>query len=417
MSFETTGLSNGLPVVVSPAPGTPRTAVCIAIRGGSRTEAQPGVAGLAARLLLKGTPSRSAERIADEMDRRAIDLDEISGSEHMMLRATFLNSQLEPALDLMADILQHSTFADLPKEAARLAGEIQASLDQPVARARDLFVRSVFPGHPYGHTGSLVLKSLPGLDVEGVRGWYRRQLGAGNMNVVVVGDVDPDAVVPALEARLGGIAPGGEPSVAPAVSRVVGPVIATEVKAEAHQAQIYQGWYTRGHGHLDRAPLSALNTLLGAGGLSCRLFVELRDKRGLAYTVRSGFSTFADVGLFSLYIGTSAENIRRALEGFAEQMARVRDEAILPDELAHAQGHLQGEFVLGHETNTQRCTDFAVHHILGLGLDFTARFLEEVLATRPEDLQRIAQEYLSPEPVAAVVATREALAAAGLGSP
>lgn len=414
MSFETTELSNGLPVIISPAPGTPRTAICIGLRGGARTEPLPGVAGLATRLLLKGTTSRTAEQIAQEMDSRAIDLDEISGTEHMMLRATCLNSQLDPALDLMADLLQYSTFHDLPKEATKLAGEIQASLDQPRERARDLFVRTVFPEHPYGHTGSVILRSLAALDADQVRDWYANQLGATAMNIVVVGDLSPDDLVRRLEARFGGIAQSAPAGQAPVLKRVPVPVTATEVKAEAQQAQIYQGWYGPGHGSGDRAPLAALNTVLGAGGLSSRLFVELRDKRGLAYTVRSGYSTFADTGLFSLYIGTAPDNIRRALDGFAEQIDRLRQETVSEEELAHAKGHMQGEFVLCHETNTQRCTDFAVHHILGLGLDFSARFLEEVAAVRPEELRRVAEEYLSAPPITAVVAPENALAAAAL---
>lgn len=415
MKFETTELSNGLPVIVSPAPGTPRVAICISMRGGSRTEPRPGIAGLAARLLLKGTKKRSAEEIALEMDSRAIDLDEISGAEHLMLRATCLNSQLDPTLDLMQDLLANSTFEDLPKEAAKLAGEIQASLDQPRERARDLFLRTMFPGHPYGATGTEVLKALPGLEVEQVRTWYGHQWGAGNMNIVVVGDVSPDHLVPRLEERFGAVPAHGGDLKAPEVPKVPRPVIATEVKAEANQAQVYQGWYAPGYGDGGRAALSALNTILGAGGLSSRLFVELRDKQGLAYTVRSGYSTFTDVGLFSMYIGTSPDNIQRAIEGFGQQVARLYEEEIPESELEHAKGHLQGEFVLSHETNTQRCTDFAIHHILGLGLDFTARFLEEVIAVRPEDMRSVAQKHLSSPPVTAVVATAEALGAAGLG--
>ena len=414
MSFETTALSNGLPVVVSPAPGTPRVAVCFAIRGGSRTQEPPGVAGLAARLLLKGTRTRTAEAIADEIDRRAIDLDQISGAEHLMIRLTCLNSQLDPALDLVADLLQNSTFADFPKEAARLAGEIQSHLDQPRERARDLFLRTMFAGHPYGHTGTLVLQSLPELDADRVRAWYERQLCATRMNCVVVGDVATEELVPRLEARFGGI---------PAMDRALpvcppptqkSPTGTTEAIAEANQAQLYQGWYAPGFGDADRAPLSALNTLLGAGGLSCRLFVELRDKQGLAYTVRSGYSAFSDAGLFSLYIGTSPGNIQRAIAGFREQVDRLYNEAIPPGELDHAKGHLEGEYVLSHETNVQRCTDYAVHHILGLGLDYSSRFLEQIRAVQVEDLQRVARQYLASAPVTAVVATQEALAAADL---
>jgi zinc protease len=414
MTYETTELSNGLPVIISPAPGTPRTCICITMRGGSRTQEKPGMAGLAARLLLKGTTSRSAEQIADEIDRRAINLDEISGVEHMMLRATFLNAQLDPALDLMADVLQHSVFEDVPKETARLAGEIQSRLDQPRERARDLFLRTMFPDHPYGHTGSLVLQALPEFDVESIRSWYHRQLGADHMNIVVVGDVTPEELLPHLEAHLGGLPAKAEGRrLAPGVSARES-VTVTEAKAEANQAQVYQGWYAPGHSSADRAPLAALNTLLGAGGLSCRLFVELRDKRGLAYTVRSGYSTFSDTGIFSLYIGTSPDNIQRAIAGFREQVDRLYNEAIPEEELDHAKGHLEGEFVLGHETNTQRCTDYAVHHILGMGIDFSERFLQELLAVRPEDVQRVAQTYLGGSPITAVIATQDALSRAGL---
>lgn len=414
MTYETTELSNGLPVIISPAPGTPRTCICITMRGGSRTQEKPGMAGLAARLLLKGTSSRSAEQIADEIDRRAIHLDEIAGVEHLMLRATFLNAQLDPALDLMADLLQNSTFEDVPKETARLAGEIQSHLDQPRERARDLFLRTMFPDHPYGHTGSLVLQALPEFNAEGIRSWYRRQLGADHMNIVVVGDVNPEELVQHLETHFGGLPQKAEGwRLAPKVSPRE-PVTVTEAKAEANQAQVYQGWYAPGLSSADRAPLAALNTLLGAGGLSCRLFVELRDKRGLAYTVRSGYGTYSDTGIFSLYIGTSPDNIQRAIAGFREQVDRLYNEAIPEAELDHAKGHLEGEFVLSHETNTQRCTDYAVHHILGMGIDFSERFLQELLAVRPEDVQRVAQTYLAGTPITAVIATQDALARAGL---
>ncbi|MDH7568824.1 MAG: pitrilysin family protein [Armatimonadota bacterium] len=414
MTIQTASLDNGLPVLFSPAPGTPRTAVCITLRGGARTETHPGTAGLAARLLLKGTTTRTAEAIAEEIDRRALQVHESSGPEHLMLRVTSLNGQLEAALQLAGDLLRHSTFAHLPKEAARLAGEIQSALDQPRERARDLFIRAMFPAHPYGHTGSVVLRTLSALQVEQVRDWYYPQVGASRMGIVVVGDVDPDALLSVVARSFADVPAAGAEHAAPVPQRVKPPLTVTEAKSEANQAQIYQGWYTPGHAHPDRAPLAVLNTLLGAGGLSSRLFVELRDKRGLAYAVRSGFSTFSEVGLFSFYIGTSPDNIRRAIEGFAEQVARVQEEAIPEEEVEHAKGHLRGEFVLGHETNTQRCTDFAVHHALGLGYDFSTRFLEEIAAVTPADVQRVARTYLSPPPVTAVVATGEALAAAGL---
>lgn len=410
MEFESTTLSSGLPVIVAPAPGTPRMSLAVTVNGGTRREALPGMAKLAQRLLLKGTERRNAEALARELDAHAIDLRDIVLSDSAVLQAVFLNRELDHVLDLLQDMLLHSTFADFDKERTKMAGEIGASLDLPAEQAQDLLMRTLFEGHPYGHTSTRVLEGLDGMDVEATRGWFAAGLSPRDMNVVLVGDTTLEAVLPRLEAAFGGITADTAATPWPALTRATGDRVVTRARPDAQQAQVFQGWYAPGATADDRPAIGVMNTILGAGGLSSRLFVELRDKQGLAYSVRSQYFPMAEVGEFLITIGTSPENIARARAGFIEQLARIQQEPVSFEELRSAKGRVYGAYVMGHETTSQQCLDLALNQIIGLGPDFSARLLQRVQGVTVEDVQRAARLIVPPS-VTAIVAREEALPA------
>jgi len=154
--------------------------------------------------------------------------------------------------------------------------------------------------------------------------------------------------------------------------------------------------------------MTVMNTILGGGGLSSRLFVELRDRQGLAYSVRSQYITMRLTGEFVVAIGTSPENIARARLGFAEQIARLQQEPITPDELDFAHGWLAGAFVLGQETNSQYCLDMAINHINGLSPDYSERLQRRTREVTIPDVQVVAQS-ITPPSVTAIVAREDAL--------
>lgn len=408
MYYEMTEFHTGLPVILSPAPETPRIALAVAINGGVRRETIPGTAKLASRLLLKGTESRSAEELATELDERAIDLREITLADSNVLVAVFLTRELTAVLDLLEDIIFHSTFADFDKEVEKLRGEIRATLDLPSEIASDLLTRTLFSGYPYGHTGTRMLDSLDALSEEQVREWYTDGLHPSQMNVTMVGDFTPDEVVSQLDDTFADLAEHLPTPFSPIFFPAETDQLVTQARPEAQQAQVYQGWYAPPLGAAEQAAMGVMNTILGAAGLSSRLFSELRDKQGLAYSVRSQYIPMRQVGEFLVSIGTSPENVTRARQGFSEQITRMQNEPVSLDELQNAKGRMRGTFVLAHETTSQQCLDMALNHINGMGPDYSEQLLQRIEGITVADVQAAAQR-LQPPSVTAVVAREDAL--------
>jgi len=403
MAYTITELFTGMPVLLSPAPETPRTALAVAIFGGVRRETIPGTARLASRLLLKGTEKRDAETLARELDEHAIEIREMTLSDCSVLAAVFLTRELPAVLDLVQDILLHSTFEHYDKEAAMLAGEIQSSQDMPGERAQDLLGRTLFRDHPYGHTGTRILDGIPRLDAGQVRGWHAAGLNPRQMAVAVVGDIDADSLLPELDDLFAELPERPTLPPAPALERITADQVVTDERRETQQAQVIQGWYAPPLGAPQHAALLVMNTILGGGGLSNRLFLELRDKQGLAYSVWSQYVPMLQTGEFLMSIGTSPENIDRARAGFAEQLARMQNEPITLEELENAKGRLRGSFVLGKETNSQRCMDMLINQVEGMGADYSLRLLHAVEGVTVADVQAAAQLIASPSATAIVL--------------
>jgi len=408
MQYELTNLPDGMPLILVPRPNTPRMALAVAIGGGVAREPLAGTAKMAGRLLEKGTERRSAEELAREMDERAIDVRPLVLADSMIVVAVFLNRELDNALDLLEDILFHSTFADFEKEREKLTGEIQASLDHPGELAHDLLTRAMFAGHPYGHSGTRVLEDIGKLRRDDARSWYYNGLNPQRMNVALVGDFTPEAVTPKLSAIFANLANHIPGSTAPPVTPRTGDRVVTQARTNAQQAQVLRGWYAPPVGSEQQAAMTVMNLILGGAGLSSRLFTELRDKQGLAYSVRSQYVTMRLAGEFVVSIGTSPENIARARRGFAEQITRMQQDPITPEELDFARGRLSGTFVLGHETNSQHCLDIAVSQINGLPPDYSEQLTRRTQKVTIPEVQAAAQAITSPS-ITAIVAREDAL--------
>lgn len=409
MQYEVGKLRAGLPVILSPLTDIPRSALALTFRGGVSRETLPATAKLAGRLLLKGTSQRSAEDIARELDARAIEFREITLADCSLLLAVFLNRELPAVLELLEDIVFHSTFADFEKETEKLSGEIQASLDQPRDVAHDLLTRTLFAGSPYGHTGTRMLETLNELTPEQVKEWYVAGLDPRQMNLTLVGDFSPADVTPRLNAAFGALGEQLPPLPQPTISLIEENQLVTRARPDAQQAQIYQGWYAPTVGSATQAATAVMNTILGGAGLSSRLHTELREKQGLAYAVHSQYVPMRLAGQFLIYIGTSPENIDRAREGFAAQIARLQHEPITLEELRFAKGRLRGSYVLAHETTSQRCLDMAISQANGFAPDYSEQFLRRVEQVTVADVQSAAQQIVAPS-VTAIVASEEVIA-------
>ena len=408
MQYEITTLYTGLPIILAPTPGTPRMSLVVALRNGVIREPAAGMARMASRLLLKGTERRDAETLARDLDERAINLHEMVLSDCSLLQAVFLNRELPDVLEILEDVLLHSTFSDFGKELVKMKGEIAASLDMPAEIAQDLLGRTLFAGYPYGHTGTRMLEELDSFSETQTKAWYAAGFHPGKMNITLVGDFQPDEVLRQLDDAFAELPSQAGEEPVPTFTPLKESTLVTRARADAQQAQVYQGWYAPPTGSAEQAALLVMNTLLGGAGLSSRLFTELRDKQGLAYSVRSQYLPMQQTGEYLVSIGTSPENINRVRQGFTEQIARLQNEPITLDELQHAKGRAQGIYILAHETTSQLSLDMSINHCYGLGADFSEKILQRIMAVTVPDVQHAAQ-LLQPPSVTAIVAREDAL--------
>ena len=175
------------------------------------------------------------------------------------------------------------------------------------------------------------------------------------------------------------------------------------IKEDAQQAQIIQGWKVSEVGTEDYPRLMLLNVILGASGLSSRLFLELRDKKGLAYVVRSSYETMLNGATFSIYIATEPKNIDVSLAGFGEEIEKIKTIPVGEDELEDAKNNILGKWAFSFETNAQQACNYAHYGILDLGFDFNDKTKEKVKAVTSEQLQACANKYFNDKFVISIL--------------
>lgn len=408
-NIETLKLSNGLKVILKNNPNTPRLSLNIFINSGIQYESKAGVASLAGRMLLQGTKTRTAEQIAQEIDNNALDINIDSKQDYTKVKSTFLNEDLGVVVDILSDILKNSTFENFEKEKAKFKGEIGVDLDSTRVKAVDNLVKNMYSNHPYGNTHTKILEVLEDVNADIAMEYYQSTLSANNMNIVVVGDFDKANLLDLLEKGFGDIE-----------SKDVKPLNLNKVelsedktvtieKHDAAQAQVLQGWVVPSILHEDYAALSVLNTILGSCGLSSRLFVELRDKQGLAYVVRSSYEPLKHSGNFTVYIATEPKNIQVSLDGFKNEIKKLQNEPVDEKELKSAIQNIIGKRAFFHETNTQQAHYLGYYDIIGLGIEYDEKINEKIKNITAQDVQKAAQKYLSTKSIVSLLAPKESL--------
>lgn len=403
-SFNKTVLSNGVCLLNRHNPNTSRTSINIFINGGNRSELKPGLSDLTSRLLIKGTKNRSAEEIAQTSDANAIDLDIDVKQDYSRARATFLNDDINIAIDLLADILQNPTFELFDKEVKLLTGELQVELDSPRAKVNDLLGKGMYPDHPYGVVASIMLESIPDFVQQDTLIHHKNVFNANNTHIVVVGDYSQEQLIAKLEENFQHISLENTTTKELTIPEPSENKLFTISKEDVSQAQVMRGWYCPPVTSPDFPALSVLNNILGSAGLSSRLFIELRDKKGLAYSVRSSLEMLRFGGNLTIYIGTEPQNINIAIKGIEEEIEKLINEPISDEELESAQKNIIGKRAIYHETNTQQCYYLGLYHILGAGAEYDYKIPEMIKAVTKNDVQVVAQKYLTKKHVTSILA-------------
>lgn len=401
--MKTVILDNKIPVILKENKDTPRHALCFYFKI-EEPEKKAGIYSLMNRLFLQGTKNRSAEDLARELDENAIDCYSEMKQDFVRFKLQCLNEDFEKGLEILADIIKNSTLEDVEKEVIKLKGEIQAELDDPKARAFDSFYGAVFKNHPYGHNCTKILADIDYITAEDIKNAYDNILANSSKVISVSGDFKQEDVIELLKKYFSDITNNPD-----AVSKISVPVleqpeIVKVEKNDAAQAQILQGWLVPTIYDKDYAAIMVMNTLLGSSGLSSRLFLELRDKKGLAYVVRSCYEIYDKSALFSVYIATEPKNIKTSLEGFKVELDKIKNIPITDIELENAKNNLIGKRQFFTETNLQQASLIAYYQDKGLGADFEEKFIEMVKNVTVEDIQRVANLCITDSSVLTVLA-------------
>ncbi len=407
-----TTLPGGLRVVTEYIPSVRSASVGVWVGVGSRDEGRSvaGAAHFLEHLLFKATPSRSAVQIAQAVDAVGGELNAFTAREHTCYYAHVLDTDLELAVDLVADVVLRGRCAadDVEVERDVVLEEIAMRDDDPEDTLGDVFLTAMFGDHPVGRPVIGSVESITEMTRAQLHSFHIRRYTPDRMVVAVAGNVDHDVVVALVKEHFGPKLVSGRDAVPPrkGVGRVTGRPALELIERDGEQTHLSMGVRTPGRHWEHRWALSVLNTALG-GGLSSRLFQQIRESRGLAYSVYSTVDTFSDSGAFSVYAGCQPERFDEVVRVTTDVLETVARDGITADECRIAKGSLRGGLVLGLEDSASR-----MHRIGRSELNYGEhRSLEHTLAqidaVTLDEVNAVARRLLTREYGAAVLGPSE----------
>lgn len=395
-------LKNKITSVYKQNKNTPRVGLSLNISI-NEAEKAAGVYCLMSRLLLQGTKNRTSEQLAKELDENAIELSCDMKQDYLRFRFVCLNEDFERATELLADIIKNSTFEEFSKEKIKMQGEIVAELDSAKTKALDNYYKNLFENHFYGNTYTKMLETLDGISKDDIISAYETIIKTGKKVLSFVGDINFENVKNLLNEHLGDIENSKQTSKNfPSPKLEKGKTVEI-IKNDAQQAQIIQGWIFPTFDSEDYTTIILLNVILGSAGLSSRLFLELREKKGLAYTVRSSYESYEKCASFSIYIGTEPKNIQTSIDGFNVEIQKLKEIPVGEEELENAKNNLFGKQQFVTETNAQQANQLAYYGIMGLGFNFQDKILENIKKVTSEQIQKCANKYFDDKFVVSIL--------------
>ncbi len=393
---EIRDLKNGTKFLYKKSDNTPRTAFCLNFSL-NQEEAIPGLYSVMTRLFMQGTKNRTAEELAQELDEYAIELICELKSDYLSFKFICLNEDFAKALEILTDVVKNTTFDDFQKEIVKYEGEIQVAMDSPRNKAIEAYYKNIYANHPYGNTETIILENLDKITKENIQNAYKEIRENSRKVITIVGDIDFNMALEETDRAFGDLEESSKEVVIFHKSPLTETIVLEQEKEDLNQAHIIKGWLVPSYEGKDFGAFMLLNVILGASGLSSRLFCELRDKKGLAYVVRSTYETALSAANFRIYIATEPKNIETALAGFKEEIDKIKVELVPEKELADAKNNLFGKWAFSLETNQRQAALLAHYGTLHLGFDFLDEMKKKIQAVTVEDLRECAKKYFTDE--------------------
>jgi len=396
--IRTSKFDNGARIVTETIPGVHSISIGIWVKAGARDESAPeqGLAHFIEHMLFKGTSRYSAFEISRRIDSVGGVLNAFTAKEYTCFYVKVLSRHLDLAVDLLSAIFFDSMFdpLEIEKERNVVLQEISMVRDTPDDFVQDLFNQALFAGHPLGYNILGEIETVQRFNRDAVVSFFEREyLRPGHLVIAAAGNVDHDDFVGRMRARFAAI---------PArTAGVRSDTFAWRRRVDFHVRdleQVHVCMGTRGLSHLDsnRYVLHILNTVLG-GSMSSRLFQEIRENRGLAYSIFSFMTSFLDTGMFGVSMGVVQETVREALDITHRELKAMRDCPVGRDELIHAKEQLKGNLLLALEGTDSRMSRLAKCELYYDAFVPVEEILNDIDAVTPDQVQALACELFRDE--------------------
>jgi predicted Zn-dependent peptidase len=402
--IEMTTLANGVRIITEQMPHVRSVSVGIWIGAGSRRETpeQNGVSHFIEHMLFKGTTRRSAEDIARSVDSIGGNLDAFTAKELVCFNTKVLDQHLSQAFDVLADLVLHPLFRDqdIEKEKGVILEEIKMEADSPDYLVHEIFSSNFWKDHSLGKPILGTRETVKRFDRDMIRRYYSEVYSPSNLIVTAAGNLTHERLVALVrehfdELPVGSVQPAGEPPSTHAR-------IALRNKKALEQVHMCLGVPSYPLPHSERFACYVLNTLLG-GGMSSRLFQNIRERQGLAYAVFSELSPYRDTGCLSIYAGTSLESARKVVQSIVNEFRDLKEKPVGDEELRRAKDHLKGSLMLGLESTASRMSNLARQELYFARFFTLDELVESIEAVTSSDVQRIAQTFFDPKQIALTV--------------
>lgn len=351
--FDYTELPNGLRIISEYIPYVRSVSAGLWVEAGSRDEKdKKGITHFIEHLVFKGTKTRSAKRIAYEFDSFGAEVNAFTGKENCCFYINFLDDYLDRATEILFDMILNSRFSkrDILSEKNVIKEEIKMHEDTPAEQVHDLFVETLFDGHPLGSPVVGTIDSVEGISREDVLEYYKTMFMPGHMVFAAAGNVKHAQLVEAVEKYFH--LPTGSDRKRTAVEPQIKEAQKVVYK-ETEQVNLCYGTACFSKFSPKRYALGVMANILG-GSMSSRLFQEIREKRGLVYSISSIYTLFAETGAVYIYAGARPENVEKVLALIDEETKKIRHRGFRREEVIRSKEHIKGNVVLGLEETSSR---------------------------------------------------------------
>ncbi len=397
-------LPNGLVVLTEPMEHVHSVSVGIWLRSGSRRE-RPEINGIShfiEHMVFKGTQRRTAEDIAREIDRLGGMLDAFTSKEMVCFNTRVLDEHLAKAFDILAGLVLEPKFAvdDIVREQSVVLEEIRMTQDNPEDLVHELFTQNFWHPHALGRPILGTPETVSAFTRDTLQTWFQQSYAPNRLVITAAGHLAHAELVDLVSSRFSKLPRFEDGFTDP--TPVPSPHITLRSKSELEQVHVCLGVPALPLTDRRRFIVSVMNNILG-GGMSSRLFQNIRERQGLAYSIFSDLNPYRDVGALSVYAGTSLDTIDKVVQSVLGEFRKMRDEPIEVEELRRAKDHLKGATLLALEGSGARMSSLARYHMY-FDRHFTPQELIAMLeAVTAEEVQQIAQELFHPDRIAASV--------------